>query len=292
MRWVPLARNEARTIIKSKPAWLLVPLIILWGFRPTYAGWDALGSNITVGYLQIGASVFLPLAGLLLGYQSIIGERTSGSIKFLLALPLTRPQLLLAKAVGRMTGVAVIVFVGLLGLAVVGLIEHGPFSVLLFVGTALATLLFVATIVSIAVAISAVVKRTVVAAATVFGFFLATLSWAQIVPAVYSAITSVPAGPSDPPGIVLLLLRLTPNGAYNVLTNWMFGVGNSAEIFEFVYIKHLPNVFINAYVVDTTFSPDAVPWYLHPGLSIVILLAWLIVPLGLARFAFDRGDAL
>ena len=32
MRWYPLDRKECRTVVTSKGAWLLVPLIILWVF--------------------------------------------------------------------------------------------------------------------------------------------------------------------------------------------------------------------------------------------------------------------
>ena len=53
-----------------------------------------------------------------------------------------------------------------------------------------------------------------------------------------------------------------------------------------------PSSQVSAYVVDTTFQPGTVPWYLHPALSIVILLLWLLLPLSLARVLFNRGDAL
>ena len=92
MRWSSLARSECRTVLTSKGAWILALVVVLWGFRPTYAGWDAVGRNITIGYIQIGVDLFLPIGALLLSYQSLIGERTTGSIKFLLGLPLTRTQ--------------------------------------------------------------------------------------------------------------------------------------------------------------------------------------------------------
>ncbi|WP_157533114.1 ABC transporter permease subunit, partial [Haloferax profundi] len=105
MRWFPLARSEFRTVLTSKGPWILAVLVVLWGFRPTYAGWDAVGRNITTGYVQIGASLLLPIGALLLSYQSLIGERTRGSIKFLLGMPLTRTQILFGKATGRFLGI-------------------------------------------------------------------------------------------------------------------------------------------------------------------------------------------
>lgn len=74
MRWSPLARKESRTVLTSKGVWLLAILLVPWGYRPDYAGWDALGPAITVAYVQVAALVILPLGVLLLSYQSIIGE--------------------------------------------------------------------------------------------------------------------------------------------------------------------------------------------------------------------------
>lgn len=294
MRWSPLARKECRTIITSKGAWLLVPLIILWGFRPTYAGWGALHQNITVGYIQIGASFLLPLGTMLLGYQSLVNERTSGSIKFLLALPLTRTHVLLGKTIGRFVGVGAIALLSFLLLTIIGIVEHGVFSVLLYLGVVIATLILVADFIAIAVAISAVAKRTVTAATSIVGIFLILIEWQSIVRNLYSALTGVQISPYNPPadGPFFLLLRLTPDAAYNVLTNWLLGVGNSADLFHFVYMQIQPSSQVNVYVVDTTFQPGTVPWYLHPALSIVILLLWLLLPLSLARVLFNRGDTL
>lgn len=90
MRWFLLARKEFRAVVTSKGAWLLALLLVLGGYRPSYIGWDALGTDITVAYIQNAVRVLLPLGVLLLSYQSIVGERTSGSLKFVLGLPLTR----------------------------------------------------------------------------------------------------------------------------------------------------------------------------------------------------------
>ncbi|MFC6964192.1 hypothetical protein ACFQJ8_21500 [Halocatena marina] len=44
------------------------------------------------------------------------------------------------------------------------------------------------------------------------------------------------------------------------------------------------------YVVEATFEAGAVPLYLHEISGLVVLLLWLIVPLGLARYHFERRD--
>lgn len=293
MRWSPLARSECRKVVTSKGTWILTVFIVLWGFRPTYAGWDAVGRNLTVGYVQIGVSLFLPVGALLLSYQSLIGERTTGSLKFLLGLPLTRTQVLWAKVTGRTLGIGAAIVVATFVLAVIGLLNHGMFDMLPFVGTLLATLVFVSVLVAIGICISTVTHRTVTAATTIFGYVLVTLFWSQIVTTIYTAVTGVPVDPYDAPasGPLFLALRLTPDGAYNVLTNWFLGVGNSTELFHIVYTKLAPGVSVNAFVVEAAFGGPG-PWYLHPVGSILVLLVWLAVPLGLARRVFTRGDAI
>ncbi|AHZ24307.1 nitrite reductase (plasmid) [Haloferax mediterranei ATCC 33500] len=281
-------------MLSSKGAWILAVLVVLWGFRPTYGGWDAVGQNITIGYIQNGANLLLPIGVLLLTYQSLIGERTTGSIKFLIALPLKRTQIVLGKGVGRFVGIGASVAVAILVLSGIGLVEHGGFDVVPFVGVVLATLLFVAALVSVGVLISTVVDRTVTAAGTVFTYILMTLFWSSIISKAYTALTGVPVDPYDAPasGPLFLALRLTPDGAYNVLTNWLLGVGNSTELFQTVYTKLAPGQTINAFVVEAAFDGGTGPWYLHPSLSILVLAVWIVVPLVLSRRVFTRGDAL
>ncbi|ELZ95954.1 nitrite/nitrate reduction protein [Haloferax mucosum ATCC BAA-1512] len=294
MQWSPLARRECRTVLTSKGAWILTALIVLWGFRPTYTGWNAIGQNITIGYIQLGVNLLLPIGALLLTYQSLIGERTTGSIKFLIALPLKRTQILLGKSVGRFAGIGAIVGVAVLLISIIGVVEHGTFAVLPFVGVVLATALLLAALVSLGVLLSTAVDSTVSAAASVLGYIFVTLFWSTVVSKVYTAITGVPVDPYDAPasGPLFFALRLTPDGAYNVLTNWLLGVGNSAEQFHTVYTKLAPGQFINAFVVEAAFESGTAPWYLHPALSIVILLTWIAVPMALSRRVFNNGDVL
>ncbi|EMA72764.1 ABC-type transport system permease [Halorubrum distributum JCM 13916] len=280
-------------MLTSKGAWILALLVVLWGFRPTYAGWDAVGRNITIGYIQIGVDLLLPIGALLLSYQSLLGERTTGSIKFLLGLPLTRTQILFGKVAGRFVGVGTAIVAAILVLAGIGLLEHGTFGLLPFLGTLVATLLLASAMVVLGVFVSTVTRRTVTAATGVFAYLLVTLFWSQIVTSLYTAVTGIPVDPYDAPasGPLFLALRLTPDGAYNVLTNWFLNVGNSTELFHIVYTKLAPGVSVNAFVVEAAFDGGS-PWYLHPALSLVVLLIWVVVPMAIARRVFTRGDAL
>ena len=236
----------------------------------------------------------LPLGVLLLSYQSIVGERTSGSLKFILGLPLTRTDVLLGTIVGRIAGIAGPVSVSFLVLAGIGLIDHGVFNPLTFLGVVLVTLGYVCVLVSIGVSISAVAERTVTAAGAVFGvvFLPLIVLWSRISTAIFSQVTGISVNPFDPPasGLLFFLHRLSPGGAYHVVSNWVLGVGNSASTYSTVLTELQPQVSTNALVVEATFHSKTVPVYLHESVSVLILLAWLVVPLGLARIGFSRGD--
>lgn len=296
MRWAPLARKEARAVATSKGVWLFAVLLVPWGYRPSYVGWDGLGANITAGYVQVAGTVLLPLGVLLLSYKSIVGERVSGSMKFVLGLPLTRTDVLLGKVVGRTAGIAGPVSVAFLVIGGIGLIDHGMFDPFLFLGTVVVTLIYVGILVSMAVSVSALVDRTVTAVSAVVGglFFPLVLFWTWISTTVFTRVTGTPVNPVDPPasGPLFFLFRLSPAGAYRVVSNWLLGVGNSADLYSQVLTDRQPQTFTSAYVVETTFPPGEVPIYLHESIAMLVLLAWFVVPLGLARYRFTRGDAV
>lgn len=292
-RWVPLARKEARTVVSSKGSWLLAVLVVVFGWRPTYLGWELLGPSMSVGFVQVGVSSLVPLGVLVLSYGSIVGERTSGSLKFALGLPLTRTDVLVAKTVGRSVGLVLPVTAPALLLAGVGAFRYGLFSPLAFLGVLLVTYLYLAVLVAIATAVSAVTASSVRASGIVFGYFLAfILLWSQLAVAAYSALTGRAVDPYDPPADALLfgLLRLSPDRAYRTVTNWILGAGNGGELFTTVATKVAPGHSVNGYVVETAFAGTPVPLSLHEVGGVVVLLAWLVIPLCLARYRFERGD--
>jgi hypothetical protein len=116
--------------------------------------------------------------------------------------------------------------------------------------------------------------------------------WSQIATAIFSQLTGTPVNPFYPPasGPLFFLHRLSPGGAYHVVSNWVLGVGNSASTYSTVLTELQPQVSTNALVVEATFQPGTVPVYLHEPVGVLVLLVWLVVPLGLPRFAFSRGD--
>ncbi|MBV0903019.1 ABC transporter permease [Haloarcula salina] len=293
-RWFPLARNEARILLTSKGPWALAALLVLWAYRPSYIAWDGLGPDMTVGFVQTTATIVLPLGALLLSYRSIVGERRSGSLKFVLGLPLTRTDVLVGKVLGRSVGIAVPVTVSASALGLIGLVRFGLFSPLRFLAVLLATHLYVLVLVSLATAVSAVTTSTVRATGVVFGvvFLVLTVFWKLIASRIYSAVSGQAANPYDAPadGLLFALLRVSPDRSYRVLTNWILGVGNSGASYDAVITKLQTPTSISVFVVEAAFETTPVPFYLHEVTGFVVLVVWLVVPLGVARYLFERGD--
>lgn len=290
-------------MLRSKGPWLLVVLLVVWAYRPSYNGWQGLGPNMTVGFVQTAGSFLLPVGVLLLSYRSIVGERTSGSLKFVLGLPLTRSDILVGKVIGRSVGIAVPVSIAAAGLGLIGVVRFGLFSPLLFVGVLLATLLYVTTLVSVATAISAITSSTVQAATVVFGgvYLVFTVFWTRFAEMIYATIgnlspettvstASITSFNAPADGLFFALLRLSPGRAYRLLTNWLLGVGNSGAGYDAVITKLQTPTSITIYAVESAFQGQTPPAYLHEASGLVVLLVWLIVPLGLARYRFQRSD--
>lgn len=207
---------------------------------------------------------------------------------------MTRTDVLVGKIVGRTVGIAGPICLSFVAIGAIGLLDHGFFDPVLYLAQVGLTVLYVLALVTIATSVSAVVDRTVTAVGIVFGvvFLGIELAWKTLSLLVFQTATGTAVNPFAPPasGPLFLLVRLSPGGAYHVVSNWLLGVGNSAEQYAAVLAKLQPGVNINALVVEATFSSGQAPWYLHEGTGLVLLLAWIVVPLGFARYWFDRGD--
>lgn len=293
-RWFPVAQMESRALLESKGVWLLAALLPVWTHRPDYRVFGAIGTDMTVGYLQYAVTLVLPLAVIFLGYRAIAGERESGSIKFLLGLPLTRRELFTAKVVGRTVGIAIPTFLGLGITVIVGLLQHGFFSPLRFVAVLAVTLLYVVALISIVLSVSAIVTRPISAAGVlVIGLFVGfELFWDVIAQGVRNYLQELDliGSQTTTDGVFFLLMRSSPTGAYNVVTNWILGVGNSADQHNQVIRDLQRDGTTSAYVVETTFHSGDIPIYLHEAGGLIILLIWIVVPLIIGTIAFTRGD--
>jgi Cu-processing system permease protein len=133
------ARRDMRVIAISAIFTLLALGIAYFGSAPTgqvsFRGFD-----VTVASLVSLAIFIVPLVALLLGYDAIVGEKEKSTLGLLLALPVTRAEVLIGKFVG-LSGTLVLSITAGFGLAgiVIGLeagLEEAS-SYLVFIATSI-----------------------------------------------------------------------------------------------------------------------------------------------------------
>ena len=276
MSWTVVAKKDFRDAIRSKTLWMLSVLFVLFAGGFTYVFWfipqlvgqqNLPASGPTVGLINglSGAAGFLvPLIGLLIGYKAIVGERDSGSLKLLLALPQSRRDVVLGKLIGRTGVVAVAILIGFAAGAIIALLLYDSFAFGVFVSYTLLTMVLGLVFVAIAVGFSAAMRSASRALYGVVGLFVFfTFVWGFI-PTILRFVLNGFTMPNllARPDWATFVSLLNPTTAY--------GYASAALIPE------LPGL--------TSENP---PFYLQDWFGFVILAAWVVVPftLGYVRFA-------
>ncbi|WP_339105537.1 ABC transporter permease [Haloterrigena salinisoli] len=235
--------------------------------------------------------VVIPLIALVLGWKAIAGERETGSIKVLLSLPHSRKDVLLGKLLGRAAVLSLSLVIGFVLAAAVVAAILGSFDVVEYAGLLGMAILYGLAYTSIAVSLSSVTKSTTIAGAAMFGIFLLFYG-------VWNGILT---------GVQILMSRGTIEGVEYTRTFEMAD-GTTEQITAqrvpdwALFIDSLDpgNAFGNALSIisstvegttypDYYFSSD-VPFYLEDWFSFIILLLWIVVPITIALWRFDRVD--
>ncbi|MFC4540591.1 ABC transporter permease [Halosolutus amylolyticus] len=269
---------------------LVIPTAILW-----YTGADlAQAGATTEGLISLTHSVtrlVIPLIALVLGWKAIAGERESGSIKVLLSLPHSRKDVLLGKLIGRAGVLSVSLVTGFLLAAAIVAVLFGGFDVVDYVGLLLVSILYGVAYTSIAVAISSFARSTTVAGAFAFGVFvLFYIVWETVL------------------GVANLLVRLDYLPGTEYTTTGLGGetveLTRPHDVF-FLFNSFDPGVaYRNVLTLATSVAernPDAirsveeafggnVPFYMQDWFSLVVLLFWIVVPIAVALYRFDKVD--
>ncbi len=281
MSTIAVAKKDFRDGIRS---WSLIGLSILFALfiasvvfyrveiDPVGNGQGAPEMIRVLGSMFLPIYYLVPIVGTMVGYKAIVGERTSGSLKFLLGLPHTRRDVVFGKLLGRAGIVTVAVLVGF----AVGGVVLSAFTTAFDAGDFLiftaVTVLLGVTFVSIAIAFSATTESSSLAiggAITLVLLFL--ILWALIthslIPYAASELSLMDPSTPVPPDWLLFLERLNPTNAYvNAVSSVVFSANGTQQ------------------------GMQNQPFYLENWFGFVILAFWLVVPLGLAYIRFERAD--
>jgi ABC-2 type transport system permease protein len=317
--WQVVARKDFRDAIRSR--WLLglgiFFLVIIAGttggfyfFIADVTGGEAeltsrllYGTFIGTGLISLsytGLLAFvLAFLALVSSYNSLVGERESGTLKLLLALPHDRRDLVVGKLLGRSAVVVLPVLVGFV-LAVLLMIAAGArvqFDT--FLPQVGLTALLAVTFVSIGVGVSAATGSGRRATLTSLGlYFVLSLLWSLIAQGVPRIVTEARklVGMDALSSAASLKLRLfvkylNPMTAYEtIVAQVYFGAdGSETAGLQARLIKEGQAGQLQA-IQAFRESPETLPVYLSVQFIFFVLLAWTVLPPILGYLAFRDAD--
>jgi len=268
-----IAVQEIRDGLRNR--WIIALTLILAGFALslTFLG-SAPGGNVGASPLLVtvvslsSLSIFLlPLIGLMLSYDSIIGEIERGTMLLFLSYPVTRSHVMAGKFLGHMTilAFATIVGYGVAGAAafVRGDVVEGN-AITAFFNMTASSILLGGAFLGLGYLISASVRERGTAAGIAIGVWLVfVLIYDMALLAVLVHFSG-----SIAQGLFQVLLLVNPADAYR-----LFNLGG----------------FDNVQALSGSIGMMA-DVKLPVWAMIGVLLAWVVMPLGVAGYLFNRKD--
>lgn len=214
-------------------------------------------------------TAFIPLLGLLAGYQAIAGERERGSLKLTLSSPNSRREIVLGKFVGRFSVVAAAILSTSVAIGLIALTTYAYFDTRAFLLNTVLTVAHGGVFVAISVGFSAWMRsRRRALVGTAFLYLLFLLIW----DAFLAFLQLLLIGPTLPEG--------------SQLPNWIQVINILNPVTAFQYARQ---AVIPAYS-ELTITPVSSAVYLQDWVGFPVLLAWVVTPLVLGYFRFERAD--
>lgn len=279
-RWAAVARKDFQDAVQSRALWALLAAFVLFSLLTTYAYVELPEAFGAAGEVSFGGlvfflagitSLFVALAAIVVCYKSVAGERELGSIKLLLALPVTRRDVFLGKVIGRAAVIAATLGVGLLIGLGFGSLLLGTVEIVPLVTFVLAAVVFAGVYAAIVVGLSATTSSTSRATTLALGFFVVfELAW-DVVPLALVYVANGFSLPQQMPDWMFIATQIPPSAAYfSALVALLPGVADEA----------------NAQTQAAGF--DAA--YATPTVGFIVLAFWVVVPLAIGYYRFDGTD--
>ncbi len=269
MEWkqiLTLAAKEFRDRLRNR--WVLAVVLVFTVFSLviTYFGGAQQGQlglrsiEFTITSLVSLVIYLIPLIALLLGFDAVVGEREHGSLDLLLALPITRLELLLGKYLGL---AAALTLSTLAGFGLVALLLFQQFSwpgLYHYLGFMVSSVLLGLVFLSLAVLISVVTRERTRASglAIALGFFFVLVF-----------------------DLLLLGGLVATGGSYGGDAFAYLLLLNPADVFRILNVFSLDDVRTLYGLASIVPSALAKPWLMG-----AVMVGWIVLPLALARWRF------
>lgn len=276
MTWQAVAYKDFQDAIRSRSLVVLTVLFALFVGLAAFSYSELSGGDPSSGGLMWAlwgpSALLVPIIAVLVSYRSVAGERELGSMRFLLALPHTRRDVVLGKVLGRTAVVAVAVLVGFaIGGAIIFLSYE--LSVFVYLGFVAVTVLLGLVYVSVGVGMSAVTGSVSRAAGLVVGVFVfLQYLWAYFWLFVLYLVNgfSLPAFDSFPAWFDLVA-ALGPGTAYSEL---MVSIANRDPNSDIIFAGQFDDAVIQL--------PEWYPLFVFAG--------WISLMLLVGYWQFERAD--
>ncbi|WP_226482080.1 ABC transporter permease subunit [Natrinema amylolyticum] len=292
--WRDVARKDFEDAARSRLLWGLIAVFVAFLVMSLLSAEQLFPEPVTVDAalalsgVAMLAQLFVPGIALVAGYMAVVGERRSGSLRVLLSYPFSRGEIVAGKLAGRLlvTGTALAVGFAVASVLVVAL--YGVPGVTTFAGFVATGVLLGLTFTALAVGGSAAASTQGRARTLTIGSFVGMVFfWKPVVVGIYYAVTgSLPGIQAEP--WYFLLKRLNPLEAYRVIAGAVLD-----ERVDAVPEFPLEDVPVNAPAETLELSnrlAGEVPFYLADWFSVVVLLAWGLVPVVAGYRRFEDAD--
>jgi len=283
-----VAKKDLKGVSRSRALWAVATVLGLLSavVAFTFPG-SASGAEIVrrmFGTLGTMLSILLPIIALIASYRSIVGERQSGGIKFLLGFPNTRRDVLLGKLASRLTAIVAAIVLVFVAASVGALARHAALPISTVLGLFLLSVLYGSVFVVVAVALSAGIAGRGRAIAAAVGSYLVLVILYAIPTVRISGIarwlhTSI-LGFEANPDLYNAVTYTSPYIAFQKGTNLVF----PEELHQTVFRRPTSGATAG------TPGPSELPAYLTDEFSLVVFAVWLVVPLVLGYMRFERLD--
>lgn len=268
-----IARKEFRDGLRNKWVAAITLLLAVLAFALTFVGSTPTGlleaKPLAVTVVSISSlTIFLiPLIALLLGYDAIVGEHERGCLLLMLTYPVSRIEIVVGKFLGQsaILALATLLGYGSAGAAAAAMNGADAESMIAFLGLTISTILLGLSFLALAYLISVLVRERGTAAGMAVGvwlFFVIVYDLALMGGLIASQGR---IGASVFPNLLLLnpadTYRLFNLTAFEGIRQFSGMAGLSASV------------------------------HFAPSVLLAVLLAWVVIPLGLAARLFERREA-
>ena len=261
-----IAAKEFRDRMRNR--WVLAVTLVFTVFSLVIAYFGGAQQG-AVGFRSIEFTIaslvslviyLIPLISLLLGFDAIVGERERGSLDLLLSLPITRLELLLGKYLGLAAALTLSTLVGF-GLVAVLLYQHISWAGLYhYIGFMISSVLLGLAFLSMAVLMSVVARdRTRASGLAIAMWFFFVLVF----------------------DLLLLGILVGTGGSFGGDTFAWLLLLNPADVFRILNVFSLDDVR-TMYGLASIIPPSLG----SPLVMGSVMLAWIVLPLAVARWRF------